>query len=80
MSPEAVKQWAVQYRAAAVELLGQKRRELQALSDDEAARRADLLIESAQGSWVDPRRQTWSGLVDQQRIFRKLWPVPETKE
>jgi hypothetical protein len=80
MSPDAMKQWAARYRLAALELTGQKRRELQALSNDEAARRADLLIESAHGAWMDPRRQVWSGLVEQQRLFRQLRPAPKVTE
>lgn len=72
MSPQALQDWAARYRLAARELLAQKRQELRGLDDDEAARRTDLLVAASRTAWVDPQRQTSSGLVEQQRIFRRL--------
>jgi hypothetical protein len=61
--------WAARWAVAGVELAAVKRRELRALTDDDAARAiADLLDLAAQL----PAREGGSGLVEQQRLLAPL--------
>jgi hypothetical protein len=63
-----VKQWLLTGR-----LLEELRwRELAALDDARALRASDALIESAERVPLPPGRREWSGLVDQQALFRRL--------
>lgn len=66
------KLWLKQWRFAEAELLEQKQIELQALSENQALADSDLLLMLAPESYRDPILETWSGLVEQQRIFHRL--------
>jgi hypothetical protein len=46
-------------------------RELATLDDARALQAADALIESAVRVPLPVRRREWSGLVDQQKLFRR---------
>ena len=70
--PEQQKRWLAQWRFAEVELLRQKQVDLQALSANQALADADLLLALAPESYRDPKLETYSGLVEQQRIFHRL--------
>jgi len=63
--------WVEQYKAAARELEAQRRRELRALTEDEALRQSEILL-SIPASWR--ARPDWSGLVEQQALFRRMRP------
>jgi hypothetical protein len=61
--------WAARWAVAGAELAAVKRRELRALTDDDAAQAiADLLDLAAQL----PAREGGSGLVEQQRLLAPL--------
>jgi hypothetical protein len=70
-----LEQWVRQWRTAEVELQKQKMRELQAMTEEESARIANDIM------WWTPELDYWlpiwksstdSGLIEQQRYFRKL--------
>ena len=74
-TPEEQKQWMAQWRSAEVALYEQKFLELQAMTDEEAARIANFIM------WWTPELDYWlpiwksdvnSGLIEQQRLFQKL--------
>ena len=74
-TPEEQKQWMAQWRAAEVALYEQKFLELQAMTEEDSARIANFII------WWTPEMDYWlpiwkgetnSGLIEQQRLFRKL--------
>jgi|GEM_PF-980669 len=78
MTPEEQKQWMAQWRSAEEALYRQKFLELQLLTEEEAARIANSIM------WWTPELEYWlpiwgsngtSGLIEQQRLFRKLTPV-----
>jgi hypothetical protein len=71
-TPEEQKQWMAQWRSAEVALYEQKFLELQALTEAEALCISNMLLQFALGSYRNPERETYSGLVEQQRLFRKL--------
>lgn len=68
---EQQRHWVKQYKAAAIALAEQHRRELRALTDEEALRQSDALL-SLPATWR--ARADWSGLVEQQTLFQKLRP------
>jgi hypothetical protein len=59
--------WVEQYKAAARELEAQRRRELRALTEEEALRISDALLSIP----VAGRRRPSSGLVEQQAVFQR---------
>jgi hypothetical protein len=67
----ARKQWVEQWRRAGPLLDAVKRKELQALTDEEAARQCVSLFEFALSS-PSYKPRTTSGFVEQQRLFLKL--------
>ena len=67
---QRVRQWII----AGGELELQKQTELRNLSESDSVRDADLLLDLALQSYRDPARHTYSGLVEQQRLFQKLRP------
>ncbi len=70
---EQMRLWVENWRRVGPELERIKREELRALSEEEAFDQAELLGESmADEIWIDSRRSTASGLVEQQRLFGKL--------
>jgi predicted ABC-type transport system involved in lysophospholipase L1 biosynthesis ATPase subunit len=68
-TPEEQKQWMAQWRSAEVALYEQKFLELQAMTEEEAVRISNMLLQFALGSYRNPARETYSGLIVQQRIF-----------
>ena len=74
-TPEEMKQWMAQWRSAEIALYEQKFLELQAMTEEESARIANFIM------WWTPELDYWlpiwksntdSGLIEQQRLFRKL--------
>lgn len=80
MTPEEMKQWMAQWRSAEVALYEQKFLELQAMTEEQALRISNMLLQFALGSYRSPERETYSGLVEQQRIFMaKSNPLTSTR-
>ena len=67
---QRVRQWIIAGR----ELELQKQTDLRNLSESDSVHDADMLLDLALQSYRDPARQTYSGLVEQQRLFQKLRP------
>jgi hypothetical protein len=63
--------WVMQWRHAAVALEEQRRRELRALTEQEALAASDALLCLAAALPLDTRRLTDSGLVRQQALFHR---------
>ena len=61
----------MQWRRAALALEEQRKRELRALSDQEALAASDALLALAVVLPLDARRLTGSGLVRQQALFHR---------
>lgn len=72
MTPEQQQQWMSQWRRAAIELERVKREELAQMTDTEALRATNELLDLALTAYKDPHFRTYSGLVEQQKLFRKL--------
>jgi hypothetical protein len=66
--------WMAQWRAAAPQLLEVHRRELQSLTDEQALRAAEALLSLATSAPYPAVRLRYSGLVDQQALFRGRRP------
>lgn len=80
MTPEQQKQWMQQWRYAAVRLAEIKREELARMTDEEALQASKDLLAIAQYAYKDPRYRTYSGLIEQQRLFRKLNPEEDPND
>lgn len=64
--------WVERWKWVGPELEKLKRQELRTLTEAEAYRRADSLGECLEyDHWIDPRRVTSSGLIEQQAIFSR---------
>jgi hypothetical protein len=74
MSDANAKRWMQQWRNSARALAAVKRAELVALTDDDVRRAISWLLADTQSVYKDPQRQRFSGLVIQQRYFKKLHP------
>lgn len=70
MTPEEQQRWMAQWRRAAVALDEVRTRELREMSDEEAARAADAVMDLS-ASAGPPAYLLTSGLVEQQRLFMK---------
>jgi hypothetical protein len=64
--------WMAQWRSAERDLSELHRRDLAALTDDEALRASEALLALAAFISVPPERLRTSGLVDQQAFFQRL--------
>ncbi len=71
MTPEQQREWMQQWRRAAVALEQVKRDELARMTDAEALAAADDLLALSEHAYRDPRYETYSGLIEQQRIFHQ---------
>ena len=71
MNLEEQKLWMEQWQAAASALQQQKAKDLRTLSDSEAGQAIESLLSLAGQIYTDPKRWQTSGLVEQQRLFRK---------
>ena len=73
-SQEQQRQWIESWRFAGDTLEDLKRQELQAMTEEEACAASDILLQGIEF----PRPPSWrdhdSGLVEQQRIFRRSHP------
>jgi hypothetical protein len=63
--------WLAQWQAAESALRKQKMKELAAMSDDQVRQSVAILLALAGRIEPDPRRWRTSGLVEQQRWFRR---------
>jgi hypothetical protein len=72
MITDQQKQWMAQWRIAARELERVKRLELAEMTDEEALKATHDLLSLAQTAYKAKHFRTYSGLVEQQRWFKKL--------
>ena len=72
MMPQAQRAYVKQWVKTGQLLEELRWRELAALDDAQALRASDALIESAARVPLSPGRREWSGLVEQQALFRRL--------
>lgn len=70
-TPEEQKRWMEQWKNAQAALLEQKKTELRNLTPEQALANADMLLQTPPSPWRNPELETYSGLVEQQRIFRR---------
>ncbi len=70
-TPEEQRIWMQQWRNAAIALRNVKRRELRAMTDEDAVAAFNALDMPPELVWRSPERIDSSGLVEQQRIFQK---------
>ncbi|HWO17778.1 MAG TPA: hypothetical protein VNO30_03345 [Kofleriaceae bacterium] len=63
--------WLRQREHGAAAVVAIEAEELRQLDADEALCLSDALLEATPLEAVDPRRRTWSGLVEQQRLFAR---------
>ena len=61
--------WMAQWRAAGDALQQLKLAELAQLGEDQARQMTGYLLELAAGVPISPQRWSYSGLIDQQRLF-----------
>jgi len=71
MTPEAATQreWLRQWSGAGPALAANRREELLHLSDESALGASEALLSLVTTVTLNPRRQRWSGLVEQQALF-----------
>lgn len=70
MSDADLERWAATWESAGRALEALRRRELQAMSDDDVRRAiADLFVDTV---WPDLPARATCGLVEQQRLFARL--------
>lgn len=50
------------------------------MTDEEALQASKDLLAIAQYAYKDPRYRTYSGLIEQQRLFRKLNPEEDPND
>ena len=65
--------WVQQWSEAAQALEEQRRNELRALSPEDALAASDALLALTTPKEVAAARRTYSGLVEQQRLFQRRW-------
>jgi len=69
---EAMRRWVETWKIAGEELDRIKWEELRAMTEDDAARTFECLSMHPRDGWMRPERLQDSGLVEQQRFFRKF--------
>jgi hypothetical protein len=68
-----IKRWVDQWKITGPELERIKKRELRAMTEEEALRRVGAVMDARFAApRQDPRRRDYSGLIEQQRIFTRL--------
>lgn len=67
-----LRRWVDRWRRAGPALEQQRRRELRDMTDKEARAAIDAALSLALSSYIPPKRQRYSGLVEQQALFRRL--------
>lgn len=68
--PTFAEGWFAQWRRSATELAALHAQELRQLTSDDALAASELLLAMVDPMRRDPQRDSYSGLVDQQRLFR----------
>ena len=68
-TPEEQSRWMAQWREAALALDEVRRRELSNLTDEQARRDINIVLE-VPGGWRNPYRPC--GLIEQQALFQRL--------
>lgn len=68
---ERVRQWIKNWAVVAEEMDRMKTEELQALTEEGAARAFDALAWPREGLWFSPEKLNSEGLIEQQRIFHR---------
>jgi hypothetical protein len=72
---EAQRAWVAQWRSAAIALEQVKVEELRVLTNEQALRDSDMLLQMAPDAFQRACRDQSSGFVEQQRLFRSsLFP------
>lgn len=67
-----MKRWVETWKLAGPELERIKKEELRALSEEEGIADVESILSVPVDGWTPEWRKTWSGLVEQQRLFAKL--------
>jgi hypothetical protein len=71
-SPTREEQWLRQWRDARIALAEQRKKDLRAMTREQALAASDALLNLAEVSRLHPSRLSTSGLVEQQALFKKL--------
>lgn len=66
------KKWMRQWKSAAIALEKVKRIELATMTDDDVRKAVSWLLADTITQYKNPRYETYSGLIEQQRYFKKL--------
>ena len=74
-NPDFARAWLQQVTAGARAVAAVERQERAHLSDEQALRDADSLLDAAPLE-AEPWRRAWSGFVEQQRLFALGLPAP----
>jgi hypothetical protein len=70
----AEKEWIRRWKQAGAELAEIRRRDLRAMSEEQARASIDALLSLALSAYIPSRRRQHSGLVEQQALFGSLRP------
>lgn len=71
VTPEQARAWLAQITAGHAAVAEVEARELAALDDATALAQSDALLAIGAASPIPAERVTWSGLVEQQRLFAR---------
>lgn len=76
MTPDsgAQREWLQQWNEAGRALAAERRQELIHLSDERALAASEALLALVTTVTLNPRRRSWSGLVEQQALFHHRRP------
>lgn len=73
----SIRRWVETWKLAGPELERIRKKELRALTEEEAFEIAEMLSDSvADDVWIKPQRRDSLGLVEQQRLLQKLRTRP----
>lgn len=70
--PSAEAEWVRRWQRTGVALSEIKRRSLRVMTDDQARAASAMLLSLTASAYMPPRRRSYSGLVEQQALFRTL--------
>ncbi len=72
---EQMRAWVENWKRIGPELEETKKRELRAMTEEEAGEKAAVINESAADDiWVRPAKARSEGFIEQQRLFQKCHP------
>ena len=77
---EQKQKWMAQWRSATKELDAVKQVALQEMTDDDTRQAVAWLLSDTIGAYKNPLYQTYSGLVEQQKYFKRLHQKLKQKE